>query len=166
MTNDIIEPKTLESSWNIKWTEKIETIYPETIEVPNYDYGNSQNTLDYNIALRNKPNWWWNYKIGYFTFNSTWNVSITWVWFTPKLITFTYTDQTWWYWTWAMDWTSLFWYDVLWAPSQIQSECIYLRNSWWTAIWRAVFVSMDADWFTINKTLASTTIYVNYIAFW
>ena len=40
---------------NVKGTEKIETIYPETINIPTYDYGNSQNTLDYNIALRNKP---------------------------------------------------------------------------------------------------------------
>lgn len=57
MTNEIktIKPQTLESSSNIKWAEVIETIYPETIESPNYDYGNSQSTLDYNIALRNKP---------------------------------------------------------------------------------------------------------------
>jgi len=60
MTNEIktIEPQTIDSSSNIKWTEKIETIYPETIESPTYDYGNSQNTLDYNIALRNKPSGW------------------------------------------------------------------------------------------------------------
>lgn len=50
-----VKVETIESTSQPKWAEVIETIYPETIEVPNYDYGNSQNTLDYNIALRNKP---------------------------------------------------------------------------------------------------------------
>lgn len=109
--------------------------------------------------------WWWNFKIWYFTFNSTWNISITWVWFKPKWVIFNYTNQAWVIGNWAMDWTSQYWYeDNLWT--QIQTECIYIRNSWWAAIWRAVYVSMDNDWFTINATLASTTIYVNYIAFW
>ena len=79
---------------------------------------------------------------------------------------FTYTDQISWYWTWAMEETAVYWFDVLWVPSQITTQCIYIRNSWWTAIWRAKFVSMDNDWFTINLILASTTIYVSYIAFW
>lgn len=55
MTNEV-KVETIDSNSTIKWTEKINTIYPETIQVPDYDYGNSQNTLDYNIALRNKPN--------------------------------------------------------------------------------------------------------------
>lgn len=34
---------------------KIETVIPEYLETPNYDYGRSQEQLDYNVALRNKP---------------------------------------------------------------------------------------------------------------
>lgn len=50
-----VKVETIESTSRPKWAEVIETIYPETIESPTYDYGNSQSTLDYNIALRNKP---------------------------------------------------------------------------------------------------------------
>jgi len=109
--------------------------------------------------------WWWNTNIWYFTFATTWNITITWVWFKPKLVRFTFADQIGWMWSWAMTSSYQFAYDIN-SKSQIQTQCIYIRNSSWTAIWRAVFVSMDNDWFTINITLASTTIYVNYECFW
>ncbi len=34
---------------------KMETITPEFVPLPNYDYGNKEETLDYNVVLRNKP---------------------------------------------------------------------------------------------------------------
>lgn len=41
-----------------KWFDFTEVITSEIIETPNYDYWKSQNTLDYNIAIRNKPSGW------------------------------------------------------------------------------------------------------------
>lgn len=103
--------------------EKIETIYPETIQVPNYDYGASQNTLDYDIALRNKPTiptqnipkYW------IFTINNSWTKTITWVWFTPTIIIIKATQSN----SdrpvnsdWLSDWTN--------------QSCHYIyHNSWW-----------------------------------
>jgi hypothetical protein len=140
-----------------------ETIKPETIKpLPSYDYWRSQEPLDYTL-LRNKPTFSAinTPKIWYFTFASTWNITITWIWFKPNLVKFTFCDQVWWMWVWAMTWTYQYAFDIN-SKTQIQSQCIYIRNSWWSAIWRAVFVSMNADWFTIDITLATTTIYVNY----
>jgi hypothetical protein len=48
----------LENPIKIKWAEKIENIIPKTIKTPDYTYWKSQNTLDYNIAVRNKPTIW------------------------------------------------------------------------------------------------------------
>lgn len=50
----------MENTNEIIWTKEkgfdfTDTIKPEIIETPTYDYWNSQNTLDYNVALRNKP---------------------------------------------------------------------------------------------------------------
>lgn len=124
------------------------------------------NEWQYKKEINKSLEWvWWKFKIWYFTFNSTWNKVITWVWFKPKLVQFFYTNQSDAIWMWSMDWTSQFWYEE-WLWSQIQTECIYFRNWAWTAQWRAVYVSMDDDWFTINATLASVTIFVNRIAFW
>jgi len=162
------QPMTKIEEDKIKWIEKIETVYPETIQLPNYQYWNSQNTLDYNISLRNKPviESWWKLYIWYFTFNSTWNKVITWVWFKPKLVRFTYNNswQTW-MWSWAMTETYQFAYDIN-GKLNIQTECIQIRDAWLTAIWRASYVSMNTDWFTINVTRASTTINVNYECYW
>lgn len=38
-----------------KGEEKIESVSIPTVDVPNYEYGQSQNTLDFQLALRNKP---------------------------------------------------------------------------------------------------------------
>jgi len=117
-------------------------------------------TGDFNDLI-NKPT----PKIGYFTFNSTWNITISGLWFKPKMVQFFYTDQISWYWQWVMTKDYQFAYDIIWSKTEIQTECIYLRNWWWNAIWRAVRVSMDEWGFTINVTFAPwTTVRVNYIA--
>lgn len=46
-----IEQQTVESK--IKWP--IEYVTMETVSVPDYSYGNGNEELDYNTALRNKP---------------------------------------------------------------------------------------------------------------
>ena len=117
-------------------------------------------TWDFNDLI-NKPI----PKIGYFTFNSTWNITISGLWFKPKMVHFFYTDQISWYWQWAMTEDYQFAYDIIWSKTETQTECIYLRNWWWNAIWRAVRVSMNEWGFTINVTFAPwTTVRVNYIA--
>lgn len=104
-------------------------------------------------------------KIWYFTFNSTWNITISWMWFKPKLVQFFYTDQISWYGQGAMTADYQFAFDVVESKSSSQSDCIYIRNAWWSVIWRAEKVSLN-DWgFTINVTFAPwTTVRVNYIA--
>jgi len=61
---------------------KIETVFPETIQIPSYEYGNWQQELDYNIAIRNWPSS--NFKL---VRNSLSAVATTYnVWFTPKIV--------------------------------------------------------------------------------
>ena len=78
-----MEKKTITSQeviWDnktIKWTEKIETIYPETIEVPDYDYGTSQNTIDAEIALRNTKSWFTTASVAILTSTTTWSFDLT-----------------------------------------------------------------------------------------
>ena len=77
-----VKIETIESPTKVG--EKIETIYPETIQVPDYDYGTSQNTLDAWLSLRNlakvattgsyndltdKPTTTWAYYIATVTFS-------------------------------------------------------------------------------------------------
>lgn len=137
------------------------------LHFPIETYATVATTWDYNdlinkptIPTANTP------KLQQFTFNATWNIAVTWVWFTPKLVEFHFTDQSWAYWVWKMTSTYQFAFDVGYSWTQIQTECIYIRNSLWNAIWRAVYVSMDSDWFTINVTFSTwVTIYVNYTCF-
>jgi len=52
---DEVKIETINNSINIKWVETIENITPEILETPTYEYWQSQNQLDYEISLRNKP---------------------------------------------------------------------------------------------------------------
>lgn len=160
----VIEPQTLESSWDIKWSEKIETIYPEVLEVPTYDYGASQNQLDYNIALRNKPTSWAQYYCWLVQRSSwaTWSQSITGVGFTPKYISYILFWRYWTNWTTQSEWFANS------ATNTVYKQCDYTgwTSNWvnwtWTnpvmahirTAWGAYIephlVSFDSDWFTIN----------------
>jgi hypothetical protein len=160
-----VVPETLWDNVNIKWTVKSEIVYPEVIDMPSYNYGNWQNTLDAWLALRNFSTWW-KMKIWHFTITTTWNISITGVWFKPKLVKFSVCNNSNWTWIWAMESTAQFAIDLN-SKSDLQSQCIYYRDAWWTVITRAVYVSMDSDWFTINVTFHSWyTTSVNYECFW
>ncbi len=142
---------------------KIEVLTPEIIQVPDYQYWASQNTLDAQLALRNLV-FSWKFKPWQFTFNSTWNKSITWIWFKPKLVMFMVNLSTRsWCGQMSDDWiqNAISFADWPWT-----TECIYIRDSWWNLAWRATYVSMDTDWFTINVVTANwSTIYVNYTCF-
>lgn len=163
MINEV-KVETIETTSQPKWTEKIETIYPETIPVPDYNYGNSQNTLDYNIALRNKPNNSNNPKMWSFTITWTWNIVITWIWFKPKLVQFTATNYSWWLWNWKMNSTSQYSFDLK-TLTWNNTECIYVRDSSSNVMSRAVYVSLDSDWFTINCTYFASNTTVIYTCF-
>jgi hypothetical protein len=58
MNNDVTQAWFWQENFG-KWTDKIQDVSQEQIQVPDYQYGNNQNTLDYKIALRNKPTNWW-----------------------------------------------------------------------------------------------------------
>ena len=98
-----VKVETIEDTKQLKGTETIETIYPETIDLPTYDYWKSQNTIDANISIRNIPEKNNNIVV------KTWTYTANWTWlltvnlpFTPKLIKFTFFPDTTWV-TWS-DW--------------------------------------------------------------
>lgn len=128
-----------------------------------YSYGFGQPKLSPE-SIRTKS-WWVNSAIWSFSFNSTGNVSVTWLWFTPKSVQFYFCDAggTWYGQGWMTN-TAQFAFDIINSKSQITTQCIYIRNGSGTAIGRAVYVSMDSDWFTINVTVAWATINVSWIA--
>jgi hypothetical protein len=164
--NEIVKVETLDNKSEVRWTEKIETIYPETIDIPNYQYGNNQNTLDYNISIRNKPISWSNYKIWTWTFTTTWSLSITWLWFKPKLVEIFCNNSASWFCQWKWDWTSQFvsYFDTnnAWFST---NYIIWYRNAWSTvAQW--TLTTLDNDWFTLNISYLLTTTTYSYICYW
>lgn len=163
---EIIKVETLDKNSEVKWTEKIETIYPKTIDIPTYDYGNSQNTLDYDIALRNKPIVWSNYKIWNWIFTTTWSISITWLWFTPKLIEIFCNNSSSWFCQWKWDWISQFvnYFDTssAWLST---SYIIWYRNAWNTVV-QWTLTSLDSDGFTLNISYLLTNTIYSYVCYW
>ena len=106
----------------------------------------------------------WTPYVWYFTSTWTWLLSVT-TWFKPSLVTFTYNNVAQnWIWNWAMTSSSQFAFDYN-SKTSISTQCIYCRNSGWTAISRAVFLSMDTDWFTIDFILATENVQVWFIAY-
>ena len=111
-----------------------------------------------------KGNLSWNTYVWYFTSNWTWIHTIT-IWFKPSLVTFTYNNVTQnWMWNWAMTSSSQFAFDYN-SKTSISTQCIYCRNSWWTAVSRAIFSSMNNDWFSIDFILATENVQVWFIAY-
>lgn len=159
-----VKVETIESTSQPKGVEKIETIYPEVIEIPTYDYGNSQNTLDYNIALRNKPtNWWLTIQMWSFTITATWSIAITWVWFKPTYVTFSYSASTW-KGEWEMTETQMKSYDPR-TLTTVTTDNVYIRDWADAVIARTQYVSMDDDWFTLNCSFRTANLTVYYTAF-
>ena len=86
-SNQTSKLETIDNTPNDKTVENIEVVKIETIQTPDYSYGQSQNTLDANIALRNKNSggiaiWYSSRASG----SGTWTQAITGVGFTPRLI--------------------------------------------------------------------------------
>jgi len=166
---DEVKIEIINNPINIKWVEKIEIVTPEVIEVPTYEYWQSQNQLDYEISLRNKPKaTWWQY----FCWNSsrlttdwTWNQVITWVWFIPKMVVINAVYA----WTW---WQISFWE----ATSSANDFCVFLDLVNWASynpariidVWasRAELTSLDTDWFTLNWTSIWVNITFTYKCYW
>jgi hypothetical protein len=106
-------------------------------------------------------NWDWSlFYTGYReNINSTWNIVITGVWFTPKIILFiagayySWEDLlSWGYYNPLTTRTNVSLYYTNTATTHISidiSDSIYLDSWWWNQS-RARWVSMDTDWFTIN----------------
>ena len=155
-----------------------ETIKPEIIETPNYDYWQSQNTLDYNIAIRNKPDatWskvfcWWNSRLSY---SWTWTQAITWVWFKPKLITIQAVFASWewsfsdWQWMSTTDNFCIYQQNQSWWSYTLMTydfRIIFVRNYTWTLTSRASISSIDDDWFTLNWVKVWLDVYFKYQCF-
>lgn len=167
-----IEDVKIEAIWEdtkVKGVEKIETIYPETIELPNYQYWQSQNTLDYDLALRNKPSWWWQIKTWILAnINTNWSIVVNTVWFLPKLIKFTAIYSNWassaisiWHYCNGVN-NSVVSYENA-ADFSSNSRCFRL---WWTNwLWRVTAV--DNTWFTLNVSNSWWISYtVLYECFW
>ena len=111
--------------------------------------------------VKGNLSWWWTPYLWNFIITWTWNISITWLWFKPSLVRFDVCDQASWSWTWVMTQNSQYAlnYSVF---TQITWQCIY----YWSPVKaRAVYVSMDNDWFTINCTYFTANTYVNYTAY-
>lgn len=144
--------------------EKIESVSMPNIQVPDYSYGNSQDTIDWAVSVRNitaPPK----FAILAGTYPaSTWNFSITWVWFQPVSIKLTSmfaggTQSTWF----AKDWVFEYVYSssasTAWRWDYQSSEIvrIYDNTLWVNTIW--AMVSFDTDWITINLNTATNVAY-------
>ena len=144
---------------------KSDIIENDIIEVPEYDYGASQEPLDWAFQVRNIS--WWASKIK--TWITPWvpswytNFSITWVWFKPK----------------ALQVTVLYWAStVAWGIADetngtLTQQCVW-SNSWsmdystsrlfrfsWTLVWD--LVSFDADGFTVKSDVNCI---IQWTCFW
>ena len=108
--------------------------------------------------------WWWQFKIWNFTITTTGNISITWVWFKPKLVKFIVWNHSWnaWWWIWSMTEANQQSLNIA-NSTTLTNQCIY---TWNPVSARAVYVSMDNDWFTINCTYFANNTYVLYECYW
>lgn len=116
------------------------------------------------IEVKESSSWWWQFKLWSFTISATGNITITWVWFKPKLVQFSYSAATW-KWEWEMTSTEMRAYDPKTLGTLI-INCIYIRDSASNVIARATYVSMDNDWFTINCSFINWTLPVYFTCFW
>jgi hypothetical protein len=148
------KPETIEDQKQV-W-EKIETIYPEEIETPSYDYWQSQQTIDWDPWIRNI----WKFHIWKITITWTGNIDITGVWFRPKMVQFqvcNWTDS----WIWQMTRESQNCINLKsWSISV--TECINYGNPVWL---KTKYTSMNKDWFSINCTYYGTDTQVAYICY-
>lgn len=165
------ENTSIDSLLQEKWA-----IDPVEMETPNYDYGASQEPLNASFQVRNIKSWWWKYKLLDFTITQTWSLSITWIWFTPKIIYLYASQAVWWnefwsYWSNGIDINNskcLFWWSIWWSyvtRLYFGNDIILVRNDSSLTIW--LLTSLDNDWFTLNITsYYGSTTYVKAECFW
>ena len=163
--------------WTIKGAEVIETIYPEEIPLPSYDYGRSQEPLDYATQIRNKPTTsGWRMKVGHFSIVTTWVITVTWVGFQPSKVNII-ANVNWSTWILRSNW----WYDTSTycsydymtnsthpQKSYYSTNQIVLRDDWSTGTFLstyASFVSFNADGFTLNVPVRNQTVQCIYIVY-
>lgn len=115
------------------------------------------------IEVKESSSWWWQFKLWSFTISATGNITITWVWFKPKLVQFSYSASTW-KWEWEMTSTAMRAYDPK-SLITITTDNIFIRNWSDVVIARTQYVSMNNDWFTINCSFTSASLVVYYTAF-
>lgn len=172
MTN-IEQIEIIWESTSTKWLEKIEKIEQETIVLPNYDYWQSQEPLDAQIALRNSSVWaggwltdWWTITITW-----TWNYTISWMSFQPKYIEFVFLmwDMAFWQWKCYWNLSQFSWYTIPTAlPWELVSVySVYARSTEWNLRVRAKVTSINSDWFVLNNDFHNVfQTKVFYTCFW
>ena len=144
-----------------KWFDFTNVVKPEIIEIPDYSYWQSQNTLDYNISLRNKPNpyaWVWIRTSEQWV----WTQIITGVGFKPKMITI---QACWWsnYSHWHA--TSITNQAVMSWP--VNSWMIIIVTDWTLSLYSIAQISaISNDWFTINWIQVDITTDFTFQCFW
>lgn len=149
-------PEIIWDNKTIKGTEKIETVYPDTIKLPDYDYWLSQNTLDAELALRNNDSsWWWTVIKNYSRSSTdwTWVESYTWFWTIKYLEIHAWFDSSiaWERWSRGYwDWTTITWVYVY-DSTSLPTTSI-LRISDWVNLTKATTVTLITDWFSIDFT--------------
>jgi len=149
-----------------EWELDVETISQEYIQLPSQEYGNWQQTLDAQIALRNLTTGW----AKYFFWNSsrtsaqgTGAQAITWVGFTPTLVKIHAVRS-------ASNWSG---YLSLGTATWPSNEFVvyvspggttdYANNRIiYTANWRAELHSIDTDGFTLNWTTMTENVTFSY----
>lgn len=161
-----ISPEVIWDNKTIKWTEKVETISPEYIELPTYDYGNWQNTLDAELALRNSS--WWVPTLARVTLpktTSTWSYNLTSssIWFTPRFIRVQAEMDLWiiaGMSDCSSDWTTTWWVraeaNTVWNDTFFNDTASIIYVNWndWTAYrLNATFTSFISGWIQINITV-------------
>jgi hypothetical protein len=156
-----VSPEILWDDSNIKWTVKYETIYPEVLDMPSYNYGNWQNTLDAWLALRNLSTWWGKYYTWFIQLSSAWTFTISWVWFTPIMIKF---DVIWTWISWGswFNWNNRCIAYYSWGTLDYSnSRCFRMDSTNW--LWDVA--SVNSNWFILNYNWW-TTANIQYQCFW
>lgn len=154
---DTLQSKTI----NNKETVIEQSIIKNQIQIPTQQYWQSQDTLNANIAIRNLSQSW-KIKIWTFVITATWSKTITWLWFTPKVVRILAT-QSGWTWPiksdWQTDWTNQYiiydYNSTWWMRSYFANDKLIRCEDWSSGTFintTSVITSLDTDWFTINTT--------------
>jgi len=145
-----------------------ETIVIEEIPIE-LKYWINTPQIDANTEISNLSSWWIKVKTWQVWVNSTWSLSVSWIWFTPKLVKF-----------YAVGWKSMSLMETDWiTPSWIRmynssditrythtnrAAELYDETSDLYAL--SDFSFLDSDWFTINTTTLWFSYILRYTCIW